>query len=328
MKKSTQTLFIALCAILLASLIGCKTPTFKDPNKLKLITIGTGGINGVYYPVGKTIAEIINKNSSNTNYRAVAKTSYNASKYNIVDVLNGDLTFGISQVDDLYDAFKNQPKDKKLRAIFSLHTEALTLLALDSSGIKNYNDLKGHKIRTGMTDNINQNIKAVLQEYNINKNDFTLVKAKSILCPDLLQNKKIDAYFFTIGHPNLNTKDAINGKNKVNIIPIKKEIITKLLKEYPFYSKVSIPLSYYMPTKGEVETIGTKAIFFTSADTDEATVYEITKEVFSNLKKLTNSAPALMGLTKEDMLTGYLIPLHKGAEKFYKEKGLTYVSGE
>jgi len=328
MKKTIQTLCLALCAVVFISISACKTSTVNNPKNLKLITIGTGGINGVYYPVGKSIAEIIDKNKGKIKYNAVAKTSYNASKYNIVDILNGDLDFGISQVDDLYNTFRTESKGKKLRAIFCLHVEALTLLALDSSGIKNYKDIKGHKLRTGPTDNISQNIKAVLDEYNINKKDFTQIKAKSLLCPNLLQNKKIDAYFFTVGHPNQNTKDAISGKNKVNMISLDSKIIDKLLTKYPFYSKVSIPLSYYMPSKGEVETVGTKAVFFTSADTDVETVYEITKEVFSHLQELTSSAPALMGLNEQDMVTGYLLPLHKGAEKFYKEKGITYVSGE
>ena len=77
-----------------------------------------------------------------------------------------------------------------------------------------------------------------------------------------------------------------------------------------------------------VSTIGTKAVFFTTEDTDEKTVYELTKAVFLHLNKLRSASPALMDLRKEDMLTGFLLPLHKGAIKFFKEQGYTTVSGE
>jgi TRAP transporter TAXI family solute receptor len=328
MKFLTKKMFPAFCIIALAC-VSCTTTENNGSGKSdKLITIGTGGINGVYYPAGKAIAQTVNESSDAGGIRTVAKTAYNASKYNIVDVLNHDLNFGISQLDDLYDVYKNNPEGKKLRAVFCLHMEALTLLALNSSGIHTYKDLKNHKVRTGASKNINRNIQVVLNAYGINPASFKQIAAKSILCPDMLQKNKIDAYFFTVGHPNPNTKDAVSGKKKVNIIPIDEKIISTIVKKYPYYRKVSIPLSYYMPEKGNIPTIGTKAVFFTTEDTDEQTVYEITKAVFSKLEKLKSASPALMDLTTEDMLTGYLLPLHKGALKFYKEKNLSTVSGD
>ena len=328
MKFLTKKMFLAFCVIALAG-VSCVTSEHNgNSENQKLVTIGTGGINGVYYPAGKAISETVNEKTDKTGMKSVAKTAYNASKYNIVDVLNNDLNFGISQLDDLYNAYDNNPKGKKLRAVFCLHMEALTLLALNSAGINSYKDLKNHNIRTGASKNLNGNIKAVLSAYGINPNSFNQVPAKSILCPDMLQKNKIDAYFFTVGHPNPNTKEAVSGKKKVNIIPIDDKVIDTVIRKYPYYRKVSIPLSYYMPEKGNIQTIGTKAVFFTTEDTDEQTVYEITKAVFSKLEKLKSAAPALMDLTKEDMLTGYLLPLHKGAVKFYKEKNLSTVSGE
>jgi len=328
MKFLTKKVFLAFCVIALAG-VSCVTTEHKDTSKnQKLVTIGTGGINGVYYPAGKAIAETVNDKTDKTGIKSVAKTAYNASKYNIVDVLNNDLDFGISQLDDLFNAYNNKPNGKKLRAVFCLHMEALTLLALDSSGIHSYKDLTNHNVRTGASKNLNENIEAVLSAYGIDPNSLNQVVAKSILCPDMLQKNKIDAYFFTVGHPNSNTKDAVSGSKKVNIIPIDEQIINSVIKRYPYYRKVSIPLSYYIPGEGNIPTIGTKAVFFTTEDTDDQTVYEMTKAVFSRLQKLKSASPALMDLTPEKMLTGYLLPLHKGAMKFYKEQKLSTVSGE
>jgi len=302
---------------------GCLT--FKKdttPAEMQYCTIGTGGVNGVYYPVGTEISTIINSYSENSRLKAIAKTSYNASEFNIIDVLNKDLTCGISQADDLFDAYRKHPEGKQLRALFTLHTEAVTLLATQKSRIKSYKDLKGKRVRTGTSSNSNQDIKKILEAEGVTFSDLKQVNAKSVLCPNLIQKGIIDAYLFTVGHPNDNTAYALSGKNKVNIIPLSQQAIIKLLKKYPYYSRVSILLSSYLLSAKKIDTVGVKATFFTSKDADDKEIYNITKEIFTNLDRLIASNPALQSLKKKDMVKDILIPIHKGALRYYKEVGL------
>ena len=311
----------SMCGFALVFSVGCLTlKENSTPVKTRYLTIGTGGANGVYYPVGSSIADLINATTTTTGIKATAKTSYNASEFNIVDVLNGDLNCGISQADDL-SAYCAKNKDgKKLRALFTLHTEALTLLATKKSNINTYKDLKDKVVGLGVDSSLNHDIKAALQAEGIKPSELKQVKAKSVLCPSLIQKGKIDAYFFTVGHPNDNTKAAF--KNKVKMISLSKQAIVKILKKYPYYSQVSIPLSYYKLNAKKIDTIGVKATFFASDDLDEQIIYNLTKDVFSNLDILKSQVPALQTINKKDMLKGILIPIHKGALKYYKEIGI------
>jgi len=321
MKKPNLKHLVYLVMGLIFFLVGCETiKKHVVKEKTDFLTIGTGGINALYYPIGSEIAKILN--NAHIDMKATAKTSYNASEYNIVDVLNGDLKCGIAQADDLITAQKRNPNGKNLRALFSLHTEAITLLATGKSGIKQYKDLKGKKVRTGTTKKLNHDIKEVLLFAGLKPKEIKSIHAKSVLCPNLIQTGKIDAYFFTVGHPNDNTEAALAGKNKVNIIPLAPDVIKKITKTYPYYIKTAIPLSYYTLSAKKINTVGVKSIFFTSENLSEDEVYKITKAVFSNLKKLILSTPALQNLKAADMLKGLQIPIHKGALKYYKEIGL------
>jgi hypothetical protein len=141
-----------------------------------------------------------------------------------------------------------------------------------------------------------------------------------------LQDGRIDAYFYTVGHPAGNIKEATAGARKVRIVPITGPGIDKLVADNPYYAKATVPISFYpgAANDADVETFGVKATFVTSAKVPENVVYAITKEVFDNFEDFKKLHPAYVVLTKANMLEGQSAPIHAGAEKYYKEAGLKY----
>jgi len=139
-----------------------------------------------------------------------------------------------------------------------------------------------------------------------------------------LQDERIDAFFYTVGHPNSNIKEATSGRIKVFIVPIRGPDINKMREKYPYYAESKIAHSFYPYAKNteDIETIGVKATFVTSKNVNERIVYAITKEVFDNFEDFKSLHPAYEVLTRENMLSGLSAPIHKGALKYYKEAGL------
>ncbi|MFC1617143.1 TAXI family TRAP transporter solute-binding subunit [Candidatus Margulisiibacteriota bacterium] len=298
--------------------------------KKQFIAIGTGSITGLYYPTGGALSSIINKNSSKHKLRVLVEST-NGSVYNINAIMHGDLALGIVQADRQFQAYNGLAEwkmigpQKKLRSILSIYPEAVTLVCTQQSGIKSVKDLIGTKVNLGNWGSGHlQNSKDILKAFDITVDSFQAAYVKAKSAPDLLKNNKIDAFFYTIGHPNNNIKEATKGKVKMRIIDISGPKITKLLAEHAYYSKARIPINYYpkVVNKKDVKTIGVKATFVTSTDVNNRIIYMITKEIFENLNEFKKLHQAYDNLSKQDMLKGLSAPIHKGALKYYKEAGL------
>lgn len=304
-----------------------KTTTTKSKT---FVTIGTGGVTGVYYPTGGAISRMINSKSDIYNIKATVESTA-GSVYNINSVLSGELDFGIAQSDRQYQAseglaeWKGSGKQPKLRAVFAIHPESVTLIASSSSEIKNVSDLKGKRVNIGNPGSGQmQNSKDVLTAYGLAETDIKAEKVKATEAPGLLQNGTIDAFFYTVGHPNGAIKEVTAGRNPVQIINIDGEARDELLSKYSYYASSVIEKSLYPNTTntGDTQTFGVKATLVTSSDVSQDTVYAITKEVFENLEDFKKLHPAYSTLTKENMLEGLSAPLHEGAKKYFKEAGL------
>lgn len=320
MKKA---LIIALLMLLVETM---GAPSFAR----QFVTIGTGGVTGVYYPTGGAISRMINEKAKQYNIKATVESTA-GSVYNINAVLSGDLEFGVAQSDRQYQAFHGMAEwaetgpQKDLRAIFSIHPESITLIASVASGIKTVRDLVGKRVNIGNPGSGQlQNSKDVLQAFRVDLAQINAEQVKAVEAPGLLQDEKIDAFFYTVGHPNGNIKEATSGRIKVRIIPILGKGIDDLLAKTPYYAKAVIPKKFYpsAENEGDVDTIGVKATFVTSKNLDQNIVYAITKEVFDNLDDFKKLHPAYAVLTKENMLKGLSAPIHQGALKYYRETGL------
>lgn len=299
--------------------------------KTVFVTIGTGGITGVYYPTGGAICKMINDKRDTYGIRCTVEAT-GGSVFNINAVLAGDLEFGIAQSDRQYQAVKGEAEwkdkgpQKDLRAVFSLHPEAVTLVAAEDAGIKTIADLKGKRVNIGNPGSGQlQNSIDVLESFGINwEKDIKAEQAKAAEAPGLLQDGRIDAFFYTVGHPSGAIKEATAGHRKVRFVPIDGPPLEALLKKYPYYAKAMIPIAMYegAANKENVPTVGVKATFVTSAKTPDHVVYAIVKEIFDNLDAFKTLHPAYEVLTKPSMLEGLSAPFHPGAEKYFKEKGL------
>ena len=297
--------------------------------KTTFITIGTGGITGVYYPTGGAIAKIVNAKKDKYNIRATVEST-GASVFNINAIMSGDLEFGIAQADRQYQAYNGLSEwegkpQKDLRAVFALAPEAVTFVAAEDAGIKTLADAKGKVINLGNPGSGNrQNAIDVLQAAGINiEKDLKGEGIKAADAPRMVQDGRIDGFFYTVGHPNGNIKEATAGKRKCRIVSIPD--IAPLTKAVPYYSLTHIDMSQYPEATNkdeDVTTVGMLATLVTSAKVPDDVVYAVTKEIFENLDEFKKLHPALAGLTREGMLEGLTAPLHPGAEKYYKEAGL------
>jgi len=336
MKKITACLLILAAALLFQ---GCSSDdktqtqaaseTSQTASSLRYVTIGTGGITGVYYPTGDAIAKIVNNKRKIYNIRCTVEST-GGSVFNVNAVMAGDLEFGIVQSDRQYQAVKGlaEWQDKgpqiDLRAVFSIHPESVTLVAAEDAGIKTLADLKGKRVNIGNPGSgQRQNSIDALEAAGINfDTDLTAESVKAAEAPGLLQDGRIDAFFFTVGHPSGAIKEATAGARKVAVIPITG--MEGLLAKSPFYAKSYVPMDQYpgAGNKSDVETFGVKATLVTSAKVPDEVVYAITKEVFENFDEFKKLHPALAVLTKQGMLEGLSAPIHPGALKYYRQAGL------
>jgi len=301
----------------------------KAAGRPRFVTIGTGGLTGVYYPTGGAIAQMMDKKRAEYGLRCTVEST-GGSVFNINAVLTGDLDFGIAQSDRQYQAMKGLAEWKKrgpqseLRAVFAIHPEAVTLVAAADAGIRTVSDLRGKRVNIGDPGSGNrQNAIDALSCAGLDyRTDIKAESVKSSEAPGLLQDNRLAAFFYTVGHPSGAIKEATSGARKVRIVPITNT--EALMERSPFYARATILKAHYpnAVNEGDIATFGVKATLVTSASVPENVVYAVTKEVFENLEEFKTLHPAYAGLTAQSMLEGLTAPIHPGAAKYFAEAGL------
>ena len=324
--RKTINMRISVLIFVIAAVI-TSPPTLNA--KTTFVTIGTSGITGVYYSTGGAIAKIVNKKSHEYGIH-VRVESTGGSVSNINAIVAGDLEFGVVQSNRQYQAYHGTDEwsqkgpQKNLRSIFSVNPEAVTLVAADDADIKTIMDLKGKRVNIGnRRSGHQQNSIVALENVGLDyKADFRAIETKAVESSKLLQGYRIDAFFYTVGHPSGLIKKATGGKRKVRLIPIPE--VDRLVQKYPYYARAIIPIKFYPKAinSKDVDTFCVKVTFVTSAKVPDSAVYSITKEVFDNLDDLKKLHPAYATLTKAKMLEGISAPFHPGALKYFKEVGL------
>jgi TRAP transporter TAXI family solute receptor len=329
MKRIKLVVFV-MVVVLGMALTGMIRPGTSEA-KTTFVTIGTGGVTGVYYPTGGAISRMVNAKRKQYNIRASVEST-GGSVFNVNAIMAGDLEFGIVQSDRQYQAWnglaewQDKGPQKDLRAVFSIHPESITLVASVDSGIRSITDLKGKRVNignpgSGQRQNSIDALTAVGIDY---ETDLEAEGLKAAEAPGMLQDGRIDAFFYTVGHPSGAIKEATSGATKVRLIPVSGPGIDGLLGKFPYYARAMVPIKFYPQAvnKEDVPTFGVKATFVTSAKISEEVVYAIVKEVFDNFENFKKLHPAYAVLTKENMLEGLSAPLHPGALKYYREVGL------
>jgi len=294
----------------------------------QFISIGTGGVTGVYYPTGGAICRLVNKNRKEHGIRCSAEST-GGSVYNINTVRAGELEFGVAQSDWQYHAyngtskFEDQGKFENLRAVFSVHPEPFTLIVRKGSGIDGFEGLKGQKVNVGNPGSGQRaTMEVVMDAFGMQMSDFALAsELKGSEMAQAICDGKIDAMIYTIGHPAAAVNEAASTCD-IELVSVEGAAIDGLIADNSYYRTASIPGGMYKGSDNDTNTFGVGATFVTSSDVPNEVVYTVVKAVFDNFDDFKKLHPAFGGLVEEQMIAdGLSAPVHDGAAQYYKERG-------
>lgn len=327
MFKRWLVIFTAL-SLTVAMLAGCGSKPAADqkkadpkPAEKKFVNIATGGTAGVYYPLGGAIAEILNKNVAGVNATAQSTA---ASVANINALKDGSVQIAFIQNDIAFYAANGTEmfKDKKvdgLKGLACLYPETIQMVTLEKTGIKDINGLKGKRVAVGAAGSGTEaNARQILEAYGITYKD---IKAQYLNFADAASNLKdgnVDAAFVTAGFPTAAIQD-IAAQHKIVIIPVTAEAAEKLIKQYPFYTRLTIPAKTYPGQDQDATALAVQSMLAVTDKMDAQLAYDVSKAIYGNLDRLQAAHAVGKMITKASAGKGMSIPLHPGAEKFFKE---------
>jgi TRAP transporter TAXI family solute receptor len=328
MPRMLRTIGVVL---LVAGALGLQAPSVLKAEAV-FVTIGSGDFSGVYFPAAVAIARIVNGQRSGHGLRAAAEATP-GSVFNLNAITAGYMEFGLAQADKQYQAVNGMaewapkgPQDD-LRAVFSLHQEAVSLVAAEDAGIVSIAGLRGSRVNLGNPGSgQHQNAIDLLKAAGIDpRRDIAAEEVNAFEAPALLQDGHIDAFFTTVGHPSATIQEAVAGRRQVRLVPIDAAALDRFVAEQAYYFRTTIAVPRHYPALAagaEVPTVGVRATLCTSARVPDEVVYTLTREVFENLARFRRQHPALADLTREGMLAGLTAPLHPGARRYFREAGL------
>ncbi len=318
-----RNIILAL-SVLTMGILGC-----EEAGKQSFVTIGTGGVTGVYYPTGGAICRLVNKTRSTHGVRCTVEST-GGSVYNINTIRAGELDMGIVQSDWQYHAYRGTSKFsdkgpfKELRSVFSVHPEAFTVVARRDSGIKALGDLKGKRVNVGNPGSGQRaTMEVVMRALGWTTKSFGLAsELKPAEQSQALCDNKVDAIVYVVGHPNGSIQEATTTCDTL-IVPVVGPAIDKLVAGAPYYAKATIPGGMYRGNAKDVATFGVKATFVSSTRTPADTIYQVVKAVFDDFASFKKLHPAFGHLDPKRLVKdGNSAPLHEGAARYYKEKGM------
>lgn len=317
MKKLVKLSFLASLVMGTASVQAAET----------FVTIGTGGQTGVYYVVGQSICQLVNRDSAKTGLKCNAPST-GASVANLNSIAAKEMDMGIAQSDWQYHAYNGSSsfegkKNDKIRAIFSLHPEPFTVMARTDANIKSFDDLKAKRVNVGDPGSgTRATMNVILAAKGWTDKDFKVAsELKPAEMASVMCDNNLDAITYNVGHPNGALKEAAASCD-AKLVPVTGPEIDKLVADHSYYAKATIPGGLYKGSDEPTETFGVYATLVTSADVDSDKVYNVTKAVFDNFDRFKRLHPAFENLKQEEMIKNALsAPLHEGAVRYYKEKG-------
>ncbi len=289
--------------------------------------INTGGTAGTYYPIGGLIANAISQPAV-PNLIATAVAS-NGSVANVNAIQGGGAESGFSQADVAFWAytgtgtFDGKPKVSDLRLIANLYPESFHLVVRKAAGIKTIADLKGKRVSLDEPGSGTLvNARAILGAYGIAEKDIKVENLKPNAAGEKLKDNSLDAFFFVGGYP-AGAIAELAASGGIDILSISGPEADKLANQFSFYAVDNIPAETYKGV-GAVKTLAVGAQWITSAKQDATVVYNITKALWNeNTRKALDSGHAKgKAIVQKNAIAGAGIPLHPGAERFYKEAGL------
>ena len=287
--------------------------------------IGTGGTGGTYYPIGGMIANAI---STPTLVSTVVAS--NGSVANVNAIVSGESESGFVQADVATWAYtgtgiyEGKPKVDALRAIANLYPESVHLVVKKGLGVKSPADLKGKRVSLDEPGSGTLvNAKAILAAYGVTEKDVKPEYLKPNQAGEKLRDGSIDAFFFTGGYPAGAISELTATGSGIELVPITGPQADKLRAGLKFFAADEIPAGTYKDIPA-IKTVAVGAQWVTSTKASPDVVYAVTKATWSDKTRAALDSGHAKGksIRKETALLGLGIPLHPGAEKFYKEVGL------
>jgi TRAP transporter TAXI family solute receptor len=320
---AARVVCIAL-ALALSGVLGAHRPATAQQ---RFITIGTGGVTGVYYAAGGAICRLVNKDRKTHGIRCSVEST-GGSVFNINTIKAGELDMGVAQSDVHYNAAKGLGQFKsgafaELRSVFSLHPEPFTVVARKELGATGFADFKGKRFNVGNPGSgTRASMEELLAAMGANLGYFGLAsELKADEHGPALCDGKIDGFFYAVGHPSANIQDPTTTCG-AKLVSLTGPAVDKLVKEKPYYAYAAIPGGLYPGNPQETRTYGVLATFVSSSKVPADTIYAVVKAVFDNFDEFKKLHPALAVLKPEAMMKdGLSAPLHEGAARYYKEKG-------
>ncbi len=302
----------------------------QEQQQDEFVTIGTGGVTGVYYPTGGAICRLVNKNTISHKIDCSVEST-KGSVYNINAIRSGEMKVGVAQSDWQYHAYNGSSKFsdkgpfKDLRAVMSVHPESFTVIARADSGIKLFNDIKGKRVNiSNQGSGQRGTFEALMQLKGWTLNDFSYVsELKATEQSRALCDNKVDVIIYVVGHPSGTINEATSSCETV-IVPVTGPIIDKFINANAFYRTATIPYTLYNSNNTQdIKTFGVGATVVTDANTSEKLIYNIVKAVAKDIETFRKSHPAFTNLKLHEMATKSLsAPMHPGAIKAFKEAGV------
>lgn len=287
--------------------------------------IGSGSETGVYYQAARAICQVIRNHSEDLRCRGRPTPG---SVFNLEAVTRGVLDFGIVQSDRHWEASHGEGnwQDKpltSLRSVFSLHPEAIMLVARRDSGIQRVEDIRGKRVNIGNPGSGSRiNAEDLLSLHGLSPGEhFTALELQQDRASRALVDAKLEAFFYTVGNPS----EAIASparQTPIRIVEMNSPLIRQLLARQPYLVPITLPGGLYPGVNQPVATIGVKATVVTDASQDPQQVYTLVRLVFEHLDEIRAFHPALADLKVRDMLAGLSAPFHPGAARYYREQGL------
>ena len=307
--------------------------------ELKFFTIGTGGTAYTYYPVGGMIANAISKppgsrecgkgGSCGVPNLIASAVSSRGSVDNVNAIISGLRNSGFAQSDVAYWAYtgtgtmEGKEPAKDLRTIAALFQEHIHLVALKKSNINSVKDLKGKRVSLDEPGSGTYvDAKLILESNGLSTSDVKAEALKGKAATDALRNGKVDAIFVVAGFPTGAIVELASAVD-IKLVPIDGAGAKALTSKYGFFSQSPIPSGTYEGVD-EVNTVAVGAQWFTSSKEDNELIYQITKALWNKESRKLMDVGHAKGktITPDTALSGVGVPLHPGAEKFYKEAGL------
>ncbi len=324
-----NTIVIVLFAIIMI------LPSFSEAGNLRLIRIGTGGLTGVYYPIGKIIAQgltggelVEGKDRSGENgvpgYIGVAQNSAGSIE-NIQKVAAGEIEAGFVQADvaawasHAEHVFTGKDNVQSIRAIASLYPEKFQIVVRRDANVRTVKDLRGKRISI---DEIGSGtlvaMRIVLEAHGMTENDLLPVYLKPVFTQDKIISGDLQGFVMMGGAPMA----AVSQLSNIGIIlvPILPKVAARIEARYPYLVPGRIPADIYEGVP-EISTIQVHALFVVNDTMDDALAYQITAALWSQrtISLLETGHPQGKSITRKTALAGISIPLHPGAERYYQK---------